>query len=134
MSFQILPDRFSSWIFGCCGIGIGYSVGYDEAGGREKYLTGREIVGDDIYPVSYTHLDVYKRQEVDLAGNEFENPRMIFSTQGLYMDCLLYTSESRYSIYQSLAGEYETFICDSAIVYANRALYEIGRASCRERV
>ena len=32
--------------------------------------------------------------------------------------------ESRYSIYQSLAGEYETFICDSAIVYANRALYE----------
>ena len=26
-------------------------VGYDEAGGREKYLTGREIVGDDIYPV-----------------------------------------------------------------------------------
>ncbi len=27
------------------------SVGYDEAGGREKHLTGRETAGDDIYPV-----------------------------------------------------------------------------------
>ncbi|WP_291593584.1 DUF6377 domain-containing protein [Bacteroides sp.] len=30
--------------------------------------------------------------------------------------------ESQYSIFQSLAHEYETFICDSAIAYATRAL------------
>lgn len=32
------------------------------------------------------------------------------------------TKESQYSIYQSLAHEYEAFICDSAIAYATQAL------------
>ena len=48
---SILILKVRDEIYLAVGESGGYSVGYDEAGGREKYLTGREIVGDDIYPV-----------------------------------------------------------------------------------
>ena len=61
---------------------------------KAKYFSESEspvYVGDVVYEV-----------EVDLAGNEFENPRMIFSTQGLYMD--VYEGTLR-TILSELAGE-----------------------------
>ena len=34
----------------------------------EKRIRDMEVYEDDVWPVSYTHLDVYKRQELPHAG------------------------------------------------------------------
>ena len=67
--------------------------------------------------VELDHVIVKEKEYTSRKENYLEKLKEQLRNQNL-------SGESRYSIYQSLAGEYETFICDSAIVYANRALYE----------
>ena len=37
-------------------------------GGLAMFIYGMNIMADGLQPVSYTHLDVYKRQAVPLSG------------------------------------------------------------------
>lgn len=71
----------------------------------------------DTLLVELDHVIVKEKEYTSRKENYLEKLKEQLRNQNL-------SSESRYSIYQSLAGEYETFICDSARVYANRALYE----------
>ena len=46
--------------------------------------TKTENVADTVAPVSYTHLDVYKRQHMDSKDNELARQQTITFYQGMY--------------------------------------------------
>ena len=57
-----------------------------------KQGIGPNIIFHNIISVSYTHLDVYKRQDLIFERSKKENIKIPNFTIPLYYSCLLYTS------------------------------------------